>query len=151
MNEREMQEELLESREINLLDLWVLVLKRKWLIASVAATVFVLAAVYVFTRTPVYTATGQLLIEKEPNILTFEEIFQVESFQTSYYETQYKLLQSRSLAERAAERLKLSERPEFAGNGKKPAPAKSDPAARGRLIDAFLGGLSVDPVAQTRL
>ena len=151
MNEREMQEELLESREINLLDLWVLVLKRKWLIAAVAATVFVLAAVYVFTRTPVYTATGQLLIEKEPNILTFEEIFQVESFQTSYYETQYKLLQSRSLAERAAERLKLSERPEFAGNGKKPAPAKSDPAARGRLIDAFLGGLSVDPVAQTRL
>lgn len=152
MSELERKEDSFEPEEgIKLLDLWLIVLKRRWLIAAVAAIIFILVGIFTFVKTPIYTATGQLLIEKEPNILTFEEIFQVESFQASYYETQYKLLQSRSLAERAAERLHLSERPEFAGNGRNPAPAKNDPAVQGSLVNYFLGRLSVDPVAQTRL
>ncbi len=52
-----------------------------------------------FVVKPTYTAEGTLLIEKEPNILSFEDILQIESFNDDYFQTQYKLLQSRSLAD----------------------------------------------------
>jgi capsular exopolysaccharide synthesis family protein len=153
MSEYKMQEEQFEQKEINLLDYWLVILKRKWLISAIAITVFLIVSVYTYTRTPIYTSKGQLLIEKEPNILTFEEIFQVESFQTDYYQTQYKLLQSRSLADRAVEKLKLYEHPEFVGNlveGKE-NPKKNDPVYRASLVSAFLGRLTISPVRQTRL
>ncbi len=152
MNEYERQEEHFEQKEINLRDYWLVILNRKWLIATVALAVLMAVAVYTFTRTPIYTAKGQLLIEKEPNILTFEEIFQVESFQTDYYQTQYKLLQSRTLADRTVEALKLYENAEFVGKkNSKEAPSKNDPELRARLVNAFLGRLAISPVRQTRL
>ncbi len=141
----------LPSREVNLVDYGLMFLRRKWLIASVILIVLVLVGIYTYTRTPVYSAKGQLLIEKEPNILSFEEIFQVESFQTDYYQTQYKLLQSRTLAGRAVEKLKLDGHPEFAGKRAKAKAGKDDPAFRGMLVDEYLKRLTIFPVRQTRL
>jgi polysaccharide biosynthesis transport protein len=153
MNETDTPQEPFQPKEINLLEYWMVILKRKWMIAAVTLGVLAFTLIYTFTRTPIYRAQGQLLIEKEPNILTFEEIFQVESFQTDYYQTQYKLLQSRSLADRVVERLKLYDQPSLAArSGKsKKAPAKDDPEFRARLVDSFLIRLNINPVRQTRL
>jgi polysaccharide biosynthesis transport protein len=127
--------------------------KRKWIIAAVALPLVMLAAAYSLTRSPVYTARGLLLIEQEPNILTFEQIFQLETYQDEYYETQHRLLQSRSLAVGVIEELALHDDRVFA------APARvepgetwaGDPGFRTRLIDVFLGRLSVEPIRLTRL
>jgi len=153
VNNTERSEEMVAPREINLLDYWIIILKRKWLIAGITLMVLTSIGVKTFTTKPTYTAQAMLLIEKESNILSFSDIFQIESFQQDYFQTQYALLKSRSLIDRTIETLKLYENPDFVGkkatNGK--TPDKNDPVFRSRLIDAVLGGLGVSPVRQTRL
>jgi aspartyl/asparaginyl-tRNA synthetase len=43
----------------------------------------------------------------------FKEIFSVNMWDLDYYQTQYKILESRTLAKRVIQSLKLSEHPEF--------------------------------------
>lgn len=141
------------EKEVNLLDYWRVVWKRRWNAAAIALIVIAVVGFRTFTVTPTYTAKGTLLIEKEPNILTFEEIFQIESFRDDYYQTQYKLLQSRALAENVVERLKLPEKIAAERKPKKGKPARDpkDPAFRRSVVDSFLGRIEVRPVRMTRL
>ena len=66
------------QQEINLKDYWEKIRRRKGTVLTFAAVVFVLTAFWTFVQRPVYTAKGTLLIEKEPNILSFEQVFQIE-------------------------------------------------------------------------
>ena len=142
-----------EEKEIHLRDYWNVLWRRRWTVITTVLIVLLATGIFTFTRKPIYTAKGTLLVEKEPTILTFEEIFQIETFRDDYYQTQYKLLQSRGLAERVVERLKLHEHPEFAGEpGKRKRPVdKNDPFLKKRLVDAFLNRLKVNPIRMTRL
>ena len=141
------------EKDVNLLDYWRVVWKRRWNAAAIALIVIAVVGFRTFTVTPTYTAKGTLLIEKEPNILTFEEIFQIESFRDDYYQTQYKLLQSRALAENVVERLKLPEKMAAERKPKKGKPARDpkNPAFRRSVIDSFLSRIEVRPVRMTRL
>jgi len=152
MNNYQMMEPTGE-KEVHLLDYWNVIWRRRWTVATFALIVVLATGLFTFTRRPVYTAKGTLLVEKEPTILTFEEIFQIETFRDDYYQTQYKLLQSRGLAERVVDQLKLYEHPEFVGDPakrKKPID-KNDLRLRKSLVDSFLGRLKVNPVRMTRL
>ena len=147
------QEQPEEESAIGFREYWRVALKRRWTVITFAATVLAVVGLYSFLVRPTYTAKGTLLIEREPNILSFEEIFQIETFNDDYFQTQYKLLQSRSLAEDTIDRLKLHENAAFAGKVKKGKNGGgwTDPVFRGRLVDAFQGRLGVKPVRQTRL
>jgi len=112
------EEELIEAKPIDLREYWRVLMKRKWTVAAFAVPLFVVVTIYSFVARPTYTAKGTLLIEKEPNILTFEEVFQIETFLDDYFQTQFKLLQSRSLADSVIERMKLYENEKFAGRMK---------------------------------
>ena len=145
--------EVAEPQEINLRDYLDRILRRKGTVLSVTLGVLVLGAFYTFIQKPVYTAKAQLLIEKEPNILSFEQVLQIESMRDDFYQTQYKLLSGRGLADTVIERLKLYENEEFVGRPdkrKKPVDP-TDHVFREGLIDGFLGRLAVRPVRLTRL
>lgn len=145
--------EQFEGKELNLRDYWIVIWRRKWTIITFTLVIFAVVTFKTYLTRPTYTARGTLLIEQEPNILTFEQIFQIETFRDDFYQTQLKLLQSRSLADNTVERLKLYENPQFVGkldDCKKPID-KSDPAVRRSLVDSFLRGLEVKPVRLTRL
>ncbi len=88
------------QQELSLQELWRIALRRRKIVIAAAGSVVMLPLLYSFLATPKYTATGQLLIDREPNILSFEQIFQIESFNDDYFQTQFKLLQSRALAAR---------------------------------------------------
>jgi len=142
-----------EKKEINLWDYWSVILKRKWTVIAFALPLFLTVTIFSFVTKKTYTAKGTLLIEKEPNILNMEEIFKIETSMIDYYQTQYKLLESRALADNVIEKLKLYENAEFVGKpkeGKKPVD-KSDPVLRSKLVDSFLGRLKVKPIRDTRL
>src|SRR5262249_58405879 len=63
---------------------------------------------------PVFLATATLRIEKdEPHVLKFEQVIKEENPQQDYYQTQYKVLQSRALASRVIGVLGLDQHPEF--------------------------------------
>ena len=58
----------------------------------------------------------QILIEREKsNVLNFKDVTEVDAAKDDYYQTQYRLLQSRSLARRVIESLNLLQDPEFGG------------------------------------
>ncbi|MGA2531686.1 MAG: polysaccharide biosynthesis tyrosine autokinase [Candidatus Aminicenantales bacterium] len=140
-------------QEINLKEYWEKIRRRKTTVFSVAAVVFVLTALWTFVQRPVYTAKGTLLIEKEPNILSFEQVFQIETMRDDFYQTQYRLLSGRTLADDVISRLKLYANEEFVGKPdkrKKPADP-NDHVFRENLIDSFSRRLQVKPVRLTRL
>jgi succinoglycan biosynthesis transport protein ExoP len=141
---------------ISLRELWQVFLKRKWIVAGVAGTILVITAVASLLTTPVYTAKGQILIEREPNILSFESMFQVEPLSDDYFQTQYKLFQSRSVAGDTIDRLKLTENKAFLdnvleGRYRTGVDPKTDPLVHRKLVTWFLNKLSVDPLRKTRL
>jgi len=151
MNENNVEIEPAEGGEIDLRKYIDIIIRQRWIIISVTVIALVITLLVSFTMRPVYTAQGTVMIEKEPNILSFEEIFQVETFRDDYFQTQYKLLQSRSLAERTIERLKLWGTSEFSGRQPATADDWNDPVFRRKLIDKFLSRLEVKPVRMTRL
>ena len=173
-----------EKKEIDLLEYVRVVLKRKWVLVTFATVLVALAAVLSFTKTPLYRATATLLID-EPgtSLLNIQDVLNSGAYYRSdylgtYFNTQLRLLTSRSLAERVAKKLNLAARPEFrsdgggrtgllsalksvltfrwlAGRGRG-STASADPAETatpGLASYAFAvqGGLSIVPIPETRL
>src|SRR4030042_3001391 len=108
-----------DEAKTDLQDYLAIVLKRKWTVLSFALVVLTTVTIGSFLATPSYTAKGTLLLEKEANILSFQDIFQIETFNDDYFQTQYKLLKSRTLANDTIDRLKLYENEKFIGKPKK--------------------------------
>ena len=141
------------GQEINLREYWDKIRLRKRTVLTFAAVVVALTAFWTFIQRPVYTAKGTLLIEKEPNILSFEQVFQIETMRDDFYQTQYRLLSGRTLADDVINRLKLYENEEFVGkpDRRKKFPDPTGHAFRENLVDSFLRRLQVKPVRMTRL
>lgn len=151
MNENYVEPQELETAEIDLRKYIEIFYRRRWTIISLIIISAALSLIVSFVTRPVYKARGTVMIEKEPNILSFEDIFQIETFRDDYFQTQYKLLQSRSLADRTIERLKLWEKKEFSGGKNITGGDLKNPVFRQKLVDSFLSRLEVKPIRMTRL
>jgi succinoglycan biosynthesis transport protein ExoP len=135
-------------------------LRRRRLLIAVFTSVVALAALRTFLTKPVYEATSQILIEKQnPNVLNFQGVTEERAGTgiDDYYQTQYKLLQSRSLARRVIENLNLLGDPEYGGPRDKAQidailaqPPGQSPDLE-RAISAFVARTAVRPVRNSRL
>ncbi len=129
--------------------------KRRWTILAVLVTVVSLAALKTFTATPIYQATVQLLIERHPpRVLETQTQPSYDYYGEEFYQTQYKLLESRALAKKVADKLKLKSRLPYAKMFAD-LPADVDQTTKQRLeeslVDAVAGGIEVEPVRTSRL
>lgn len=166
-----------EEREVNLRDYWKVIRKRRWTIIAFFLIVLISTAIMTFTMRPMFRGTTTIQINKEnPQIVDFKEIFAVNTMDMDYYQTQYKILESRTLAKRVVQSLKLSEHPEFlpappapfwkeVSNiynslfGLFPSFAKNSLSEKSpteteketRLINHFLKKLKVEPIRNSRL
>lgn len=108
-----------EIHEVTIHDYIKIVQKRLSLILLSLIIIPTTATIVVFTMKPIYRATASILIEKSsPKITKFEEVYQQGAGSSEiqqYYQTQYKVLSSRSLAEKVFNKLKLSKDPDFKG------------------------------------
>ena len=103
-----------EEKEVHLRDYWKVIRKRLWMVMAIALIAVVIAAVKAFTTKPLYRGTTTLQINIEnPQIVDFKEIFTVNMWAMDYYQTQYKILESRSLARRVVHKMNLAAHPEF--------------------------------------
>lgn len=105
-----------ENRSMPLIRQYMRIAMRwRWVIAGCVAGCLVLGLVATLLMTPKYTASTVLEISRESNKIT--EIQGVEREASvadqEFYQTQYGLLQSKTLSERVAEQLKLSDDPDF--------------------------------------
>ena len=103
----------------DLIDYWQLILKRRWTVLVCLLAVFTTVAIGTLKQRPVYV--GKVLLEinpEEPQVLSFKEVTQAAPTVDvdSYRETQYKVLQSRTLAEKVVNDLRLYLSPEFYRN-----------------------------------
>jgi len=122
------------------------ILRYRRMVAAVFASILALAALKSWSARPVYKAEAQILIEREnPSVLTFKGVADVNErgWADDYYQTQYKLLQSRSLARKVIEEMGLLKDPEFADPGA--------PDAMEAAIDIFLDKLGVQWIRNSRL
>ena len=109
-------------------------------------------AIASFVMTPVYRATVRILIEREaPKVLTMQELLPVDASSTEFYQTQYKILQSRSLALRVIQALNLSENPVFNPAGSDDRPVMEKREKESMLVGKFLKSLRIDPIRNSRL
>ncbi|HOO77017.1 MAG TPA: polysaccharide biosynthesis tyrosine autokinase [bacterium] len=84
-----------------------IILKRKWVLVTFLVVVMTVVIIATFTATPLYRASARLIIEpRMPKVMPFEELFTIGGRQLDYYNTQYKILTSPSLAEMVIEDLK---------------------------------------------
>ena len=106
-----------KAKEIDLMDYWRVVVRRKWVVITFAGAIIFFTAVFSFLVTPQYKSTATLLIEEESSrILSIDETLGYEPRVVQDlrgYNTQLRLLKSKSLAERIARKLNLVARPEF--------------------------------------
>ena len=153
-----------------LLDYWHLLLKRRWAVLTCLLIVFTVVAIGTFKQKPIYA--GRILIEinpEEPQVLSFQQIAQTGPTWDiqSYRETQYKILKSRSLAERVVRDLRLYQYPEFyqshsflglVTKDPKKIPLSSDPnppdpnsEAYRNSVGNFMRAMAVSPVERSNL
>lgn len=136
-----------QGDDIHLKDYLRVLSRRRWILISFFFCVVVTAAVSVFMKKPVYTATVTIRIGGEnPNVLTAGGILETRQYDRNYYRTQYRILRSKNIAARVIRDLNLEE---SAGSGGKSAHGgKGIPPA---LIGAFLRKISVKPVPDSQL
>ena len=107
-------EEDYREETIDLRDYLHVLRKRRWVIISIFMVMVLTVAVHTFTATPIYEASSRIVIEKEnPNLVSIQEVMAVDSTGTDYYQTQYKIIESRVVARDVIERLDLANSPEF--------------------------------------
>lgn len=103
-----------DDDEIDLLQLWNTIWRRKWSITTLVIIVVMLTALVVLSITPIYRAAATLLIEqKSAKVVSIEQVYGLEGTGNEYLQTQFELLRSRSLAERVVRELNLTTHPEF--------------------------------------
>lgn len=93
-------------------------LRRRWLLLAVAFTAIVLAALQVFTTTPMYQATARLQVDPDSSkVVPFQEVAGSEMaggwFMENYMWTQTENLQSKGLATRVVKKLDLESNETF--------------------------------------
>ena len=165
----------------NLRDYWQVVTKHKWKILACFVAAIMITAIIVFSTTPIYTATATLLIERtDPQVVNIKQVLSESAGaeEGSYYESQYQVLKSRSLAAEVIKGQGLDKNPEFTSPGgdgnfiaqliaqvwdkpvawfmsflPQPAAIKSTDLAgvNSGLLDAYESMLNIEPVKRSRL
>ncbi|MCP3979795.1 MAG: polysaccharide biosynthesis tyrosine autokinase [bacterium] len=146
---------------------WNVLVRRRWAVYLTVALFGLVALVGSFLSTPQYRSSTTLQIERHnPEILTFRDLGMTDSNWAAYsdfYQTQYKIISSRSVARRAVEHLQLASHPDLAPGSSKPgllqrirslipsrtAPVEQDP--EDVLAGWLLGKLEVEPVRNSHL
>ncbi|MCH8028484.1 MAG: polysaccharide biosynthesis tyrosine autokinase [Candidatus Dadabacteria bacterium] len=164
------------EEELSLKDYVEVILRRKWIVISSLVIAIVTVTIASLLMDKIYRAEATIEISPEtPKIISFEEVLAVEPRQREFYETQFKLLKSRSLAKEVVTTLQLDTHPAFAAhqdgelglmsfmknpiarilslnNSTDPEGAeKKELIKEKKLVDSFLDGVKIKPDRKSRL
>ena len=149
-----------DQLKVDLATYWRLALKYRFLIVGCFLAALVISATLTLLTTPIYTAQATLQIDREAaRVLDTEDAAPRENMLQGeeFFQTQYGLLRSRSLAERVVESMGLAssnaalealgvEAPEASGTAAAQASRR-----RAVALGTLQGNLSVTPVRGSRL
>lgn len=169
--ETNLSSRIMEENELR--DYWRTIVRHWKLILLCMLIVLAGTLIYLFTATPVYRATTQVLIERaNPNILSAQDKMSViDPSGQDFYQTQYKILESRAIARDVITRLNLAKHPEYQAvnsvsglsrAGEQNPPSGSDsisgdalsamkPESDSELVGAFQSRLMITPIRNSRI
>lgn len=142
--------------EIDLLQYWQVLRDQRWLVLGILGAVVAVALVLSLLATPIYRAQTLVQIERDSlQVVNVEGVVPADTgrFGDDFYQTQYELLRSGSLALRVVQDLDLTENPLFRdlqgeGEDGKPLPL---PQRQQALADMLLRSITIEPVRNSRL
>jgi succinoglycan biosynthesis transport protein ExoP len=120
------------------LHLYLQILRSRWrLIAAVTTTVVLAVAVGTFLQTPIYRASGLVELRGQSSEgVDVEALFQPQRLSIQFLETQYELLRSAALAERAFAAAGLLTTPGSVHNGSEASPVRTAAAPTGQTPES---------------
>lgn len=158
---------------LDLREYWRIIVKRKWTVIGFFIIVLIAVATATMLMTPIYRATSVLQIEREAaKVVEFKDAAQTETAgDRDFYQTQYELLKSRTLAERVVEKMRPALEREYSEDlasakdsgsisaGEKPAridqqqaeQLKNEEKVKRQLVAVVMNGLTVEPIRNSRL
>lgn len=145
----------------DLSEYWRLAVKHRWVLLGCLLGCAVLSAGLTLLTTPTYRATASLQIERESaRVLDVDDVQPSESlsFGEEFFQTQYGLLRSRSLAERVVDSLGLASSDAFLDQmGVSPPERETGSAAgysrqrREMVVRVVMANFAVSPIRGSRL
>ena len=144
-----------------LLEYWQIALRWKWLIAAIVSASMAAGLILSLLMTSQYSASARLEVSREQkNVTNVQGVENAEAGRNQeFYNTQWALLEARSLAERVAREMRLASNDAFfAAHGETPEGddgAESGSAARRerekQAVDLLLKHVSISPVRGSSL
>ena len=113
--------------EKHVMDYVKVVYRRRWIALPVFLIVFVVGAINALREIPIYQARVQMLIQKDaPNAARLDQVFDSQNawYDSDFYQTQFRILQSRTLARKTIDSMNLWKEPKL-GHGPDPKPSIS--------------------------
>src|SRR5262245_3256014 len=97
------------EKEIDLRENLLVIIKRRWIVAIIVAVVVTVTLTYNLRQTPVFRSTAVLNIDRTtynflPRVTNNDYAYEYDGF----FQTQYKLLQSFTLAQRVQKKLNIT-------------------------------------------
>lgn len=144
-----------DDRGRNLREYLHVLLKRKWWVIATFSIISLAGALYTFTRTPIFRTSATLQITQDnpgSQVSVDEKLSKltgsdsVEKFQ----QTQYKILQSWSLAQRVFQALNLKDKPDFQALKEK-NPEKTEAQLEEAMVGLLMKNIEVTPVKNSYL
>ena len=141
----------------HLWDYWHILKKRKWWFLGVLSGVVVVVLLVTFLMSPIYKGTAMLqIIQDNPSALMGGEktdplgALAGSSELDRFYETQYKILQSPTIAYGLIDSLKLKDHPSYK-QMERDNPADPPEVIRQKYAEYLLDNLTVEPVKNSYL
>jgi succinoglycan biosynthesis transport protein ExoP len=130
-------------------------LKRKWWIIGTFLTIFLGVALYTFLRTPIFRITATLQITQDnpgSQVSVNDKLSQLTGSDSleKFQQTQYKILQSQSLALRVIQVLNLKDHADFKSIREENLD-KNETEIENLMIESFLKNLEVTPIRNSFL
>ena len=156
-----------EGGAASFLDYWHILVKWRWVIGAMVVAAVAMSIAVTLLMTPMYRAVGVIQIDMEaPKVVNVDAAQQQaneEQGAEQFYQTQYGLLKSRSLAERVVNKLNLASNVQFLTTG---APVVGFIHIRSQIenpvnkpfdwrhrmaLKKFMGHMHITPVRGSRL
>lgn len=153
--------------EIDLREYLAVINRYKWAIVSFIFSISLFALLILFSMEPVYKSEAIMLIESESaNVVSIEEVYGLPGGNKEYYQTQFEIMASRSIAERVVDRLSLWNHADFSlqkkpflgidwqswlSDGSEEKVVATEKEKRKATIGKFPGRLEITPVRNSYL
>jgi polysaccharide biosynthesis transport protein len=150
---------VLPSQESALREYMRVLIKRKWMVLAVVSGIFMIIAFASLRQTPIYEATGRIVVNKaDSNLITFKDSQPVlDYYDQSDLDTEVRILQSDLMALQVIRQLNLDKRPEFGGHSDEKQqnlvadPLQTDSNRTSALLRSFRSNLHVTLIPNTRI